>query len=630
MKFYCYLLLFILASVSLNLQAQNTPIERSSTIESKTTGRYYVHRVKFGETAYSICRAYGISTDELKRANPFLEQSALRADHVLHIPLTPANGAEYFHIHTVQEKETLFGIAKRYSITPEQLVSLNPQTEHALIIGTQLYIPVNKQNVEASATPSPTDTSKKILSHTVRKKETLFAISNMYEVSIEDIQKYNPQIIDKKNQTKIQVGQVLSIPIFLSGVKHEKQAPPQQIQDLCDTLHPKKSLNVALLLPFNANQQKNSEDLHRAFRFAEMYEGALIALEKLRKQGLSVNLSVVDTKNVSPEALIRHAGVERADLIIGPVYQTEFLQVAKFAQSRGKTIVSPLMPIDSSLKTHSKVFQIPIGFEKQQEVILNHKQMDITKCNIVVLQKRNNDKNAEHLDPYIQKHLSNIETIFYRNTASLPDTFTIESFRNTAVEQSYLNKEHTASVKKISYATGLQPRDNFDMFFRVLHPQRENRIIISAQDEPFVSDILANLKAFADIYKCRITVYGNTSWQKFSNLELNLFYDLKLHLATPYFTNYKSDTIKDFVRAYRKQYKTEPSQFAFQGHDIMLYFASALFRYGDSFPNCFSQHSVPLLQSNYSFAPSSNGGAFENQGVFLLRYTPWMDILEYK
>ncbi|MGL5959727.1 MAG: hypothetical protein ACRCY6_03130, partial [Bacteroidales bacterium] len=73
-----------------------------------------------------------------------------------------------------------------------------------------------------------------------------------------------------------------------------------------------------------------------------------------------------------------------------------------------------------------------------------------------------------------------------------------------------------------------------------------------------------------------------------------------------------------------------PSQFAFQGHDIMLYFASALFRYGDSFPNCFSQHSVPLLQSNYSFAPSSNAGAFENQGVFLLRYTPWMDILEYK
>ncbi|MGL5913731.1 MAG: hypothetical protein ACRCZB_06150, partial [Bacteroidales bacterium] len=364
--------------------------------------------------------------------------------------------------------------------------------------------------------------------------------------------------------------------------------------------------------------------------FAEMYEGALIALEKLRKQGLSVNLSVVDTKNVSHEALIRHAGVERADLIIGPVYQTEFLQVAKFAQSRGKTIVSPLMPIDSSLKTHSKVFQIPIGFEKQQEVILNHKQMDITKSNIVVLQKRNNDKNAEHLAPYIQKHLSNIETIFYRNTASLPDTFTIESFRNTAVEQSYLNKEHTASVKKISYATGLQPRDNFDMFFRVLHPQRENRIIISAQDEPFVSDILANLKAFADIYKCPITVYGNTSWQKFSNLELNLFYDLKLHLATPYFTNYKSDTIKVFVRAYRKQYKTDPSQFAFQGHDIMLYFASALFRYGDSFPNCFSQHSVPLLQSNYSFAPSSNAGAFENQGVFLLRYTPWMDILEYK
>ena len=88
--------------------------------------------------------------------------------------------------------------------------------------------------------------------------------------------------------------------------------------------------------------------------------------------------------------------------------------------------------------------------------------------------------------------------------------------------------------------------------------------------------------------------------------------------------------MKKFVQAYRDKYKTEPSQFAFQGHDIMMYFASAIHRYGKDFEGCLPYHKVPLLQSNYSFSPIYSGGAYENKGVFLLRYAPWMEIVQYK
>jgi hypothetical protein len=62
----------------------------------------------------------------------------------------------------------------------------------------------------------------------------------------------------------------------------------------------------------------------------------------------------------------------------------------------------------------------------------------------------------------------------------------------------------------------------------------------------------------------------------------------------------------------------------------MTYFASAIHRYGKDFEGCLPYHRVPLLQSNYSFAPIRAGGAYENRGVFLLRYAPWMEIVQYK
>ncbi|MGL4364392.1 MAG: LysM peptidoglycan-binding domain-containing protein [Bacteroidales bacterium] len=631
MKFFFCVSLFVLSTISLTTIAQNNAsMERSSDVEIEDGQRYYIHRVKFGETMYSICKIYDVSANELKQYNPFLNQQSLRADHVLRILLTPNNSSEYFKIHTVQAKETLYSIAQQYNITTEVLISLNPESEKTLFIGAKLYIPVNKTSAPTPTTNPQKENEKNVLSHTVQRKETLFAISNMYEVSIENIQQYNPEILDKNNQTNIKVGQVLLIPVFLSGIK-QKETQPQTAapQILCDnTLRKKKSLNIALLLPLNADQQKNHEELHRSFRFAEIYEGALIALEQLKEQGLSVNLTVIDTKKIGGGGLTQQAGIENADLIIGPVYQKNFIKIANFVQAKGTTIVSPLMSIDSSLAKYPNVFQIPVSFERQQETLLTHPQIDANSSNIVLVQQRTSIDNEN--PPFIQNYLSKIDNKIHRNTASLPDTFTVESFRGTPIEHNYLNKEHIASVKNISYATGLQPRDNFDMLFRVLHPQRENRIIISSQDEPFVSDILANLKAFADIYKCRITVYGNTSWQKFENLELNLFYNLKLHLATPYFIDYKTAAVKNFVQTYRKLYKTEPSQFAFQGHDIMLYFASALFYYDNNFTNCLPQHKLPLLQSSYSFSPMQTGGAYENRGVFLLRYTPWMEILEYK
>jgi ABC-type branched-subunit amino acid transport system substrate-binding protein len=313
-----------------------------------------------------------------------------------------------------------------------------------------------------------------------------------------------------------------------------------------------------------------------------------------------------------------------ADIIIGPVYQESFKPIAEFAKSRNIRIVSPLTPIDTALSTYANVFQVPTGFDEQVYQSVTHSHFDPVQSNVVLVWERDNETSKALRSKY-RSYLPAGDSTFYRNLVMSRDSSTMER-----LYLDYLLLQHKPAVKNLAYKVGFQPRDNQGTLLKIFHPTLENKVIVASQDEPFVSELLANLKAFSDRYKCNITVYGTASWQKFENVEYKLYYDLKLHLATPYHVDYSRQTVKDFVRTFREQYKTEPSQYAFQGHDVMLYFVSAIAQFGKKFEPCLPMHRVELLQSRYNFGRAKPNGAYTNSGVFLLRYTPWMDITSYE
>jgi hypothetical protein len=358
-----------------------------------------------------------------------------------------------------------------------------------------------------------------------------------------------------------------------------------------------------------------------------MYEGAIIALNKLRKQGVSVNLSVFDTETTDIETILRSPAINKADLIIGPVYQEDFITVASFAKERGIKIVSPLTPIDSSLYECSNVFQVPTDFNIQSENLLTHPQINAERSNIILISQQGNEESKEMHRLYRQ-FLPKLDTVFYRNnfTAEKDSTSFMDSLYTI-----YMEREHNPVVKRISYRIGLQPRDNHVTFLEVFDPRIINRVIVASEDEPFVSEVIANLKAFSDRYKSRVTVYGTNKWRRFENVEISNYYYLKLHLAAPYYVNYDSENVIDFIKEYRGKYKTEPSQFAFQGYDVMYYFTTAIYNYGVEFTPCLQNINVELLQSRYKFSPKQTDGAYENKDCFLLRYNAaTMEITPYK
>lgn len=90
------------------------------------------------------------------------------------------NGKRYI-IHQVDPKETLFAISRKYKVTVAEIIENNAKADAGLAVGQELKIPYKPK--------SPVQ--KENNTHKVAPKETLFSIAKMYEVSVEELKKWN-------------------------------------------------------------------------------------------------------------------------------------------------------------------------------------------------------------------------------------------------------------------------------------------------------------------------------------------------------------------------------------------------------------------------------------------------------
>ena len=90
-------------------------------------------------------------------------------------------GGKTFIIHQVDEKETLFGIARRYEAPMNEIIGNNPVLSEGLKPGQRIKIPF----VEKAALPA----GAKL--HKVGPGETLFSIAKNYQVSVQDVMSWN-------------------------------------------------------------------------------------------------------------------------------------------------------------------------------------------------------------------------------------------------------------------------------------------------------------------------------------------------------------------------------------------------------------------------------------------------------
>lgn len=95
-----------------------------------------IHILQKGETLYGISRKYNVSPSALMSFNNIDDPGKLKTGQKLKIP----------NVYTVQKGETLYGIARKLNVPVDALIAANKLTNDSkLKTGDALYIPASKQ-----------------------------------------------------------------------------------------------------------------------------------------------------------------------------------------------------------------------------------------------------------------------------------------------------------------------------------------------------------------------------------------------------------------------------------------------------------------------------------------------------
>jgi LysM repeat protein len=214
-------------------------VEKSELTEQIGNRFFYLHTVGRGNTFYSLAKVYGVTADEIKVANPGFGNS-LKLGAVILIPKASQSTTEtrsrisvsydnYF-FHVVKQGESLYGIAKIFSVKVEDLVTINKLKSTAISPGYHLKIPEVKlvQLPEKKEPQKPQQTKPQQLSYfeyTVKPKETLFSIAKRYGIGLETL-KY----INNLSSDYIRTGQIILIPKVVQDRQAQKDYIIHQVQ----------------------------------------------------------------------------------------------------------------------------------------------------------------------------------------------------------------------------------------------------------------------------------------------------------------------------------------------------------------------------------------------------------------
>lgn len=193
--------------------------------------KFTTHAVKKGETLYSVATKYGVSTESILKYNKEIKKGdTLAVNTILVIPepkldmdATAAKiqnripGVEKDSVkkrepigyinHKVRKRETLYGIAKRYSVTEDEIKKYNKQLyAQQLKKKMEIRIPKYKQVIEKKNTIDP----EAYETYVVAPKETRWSIAHKYGITIDSMLVLNPALA--KNTNYLAEGYELLLP----------------------------------------------------------------------------------------------------------------------------------------------------------------------------------------------------------------------------------------------------------------------------------------------------------------------------------------------------------------------------------------------------------------------------------
>lgn len=300
-------------------------------VESTETVDHTFHIVEANQTLYGISKIYNCSVDDLLKLNPDAANGIKVGEKlkikriatekpIVNVEQKPKELVDKIKVafkdsialHTVEKKQTLYSISKRYMVDIDVLVQQNNIKKGRIKEGQVLEIPLKKEVVQIiknKPLPKP----------------------------------YYQDTIDTLTVVKFPIKEKYKIAVILPFLYDKNGSAISGLANVRTKLHPVSDFAV------------------------DFYAGAQIALDSLEKMGLIAEVEFYDSKRDSATVakLVNSSSFQNTDIVIGPLFTKTIEVVANWAKSNQKRMVVPV-PVDTKFLKENPYISCAVPSELTQ------------------------------------------------------------------------------------------------------------------------------------------------------------------------------------------------------------------------------------------------------------------------
>lgn len=421
--------------------------------------------------------------------------------------------------------------------------------------------------------------------HKVKRKETIFGIANMYDLSIDELIEANP--VMKQPGYELKKGTILNIPYpkgASAPVTQPAASAPSSAAPSTASSGPmgvgSRPIRLGVMLPLH---DINGDGR----RMVEYYRGVLMACDSLKKMGISVD---VHAWNIAEDSYIYNTldkkEAQQCDIIIGPLYSKMMEPLSNFTERHGIMLVVPFSITAPQLSTNRHIFQV---------------------------WQSPNDVNEHSISCFLER-FSDYHPVFIdcNDSTSNKGSFTFGLRRQ--LEQ-----------RNITYSlTNL--RSSETAFSKSFSRTKPNVVILNSARSSELGVAFSKINGLnATSPEVEVTMFGYAEWLMYTRTYLDNFYRYNTYIPTTHFYNPLTAATRTLEHQYRRHFKADmqavPQRFALSGFDHAYFFLRGLHKYGKTFNGAAGMFGYPPVQTPLKFERYGNGG-LRNRAFMLVHYLP--------
>lgn len=361
-----------------------------------------------------------------------------------------------------------------------------------------------------------------------------------------------------------------------------------------------KKIKIALFAPLYLDSAFDNND---AYRYGprqfpkfivpglEFYEGALLALDSLQKEGVSIELVVFDNKasDSSIEEQLNSPACEGVELILTYCSVPELKLFAALAKERKIPLVNINLPNDGGVTQNPYLVLLNATLSSQCQNIYTYIRSRFPKRQLIVFQK----KGALE---------SRIKTTIEENARKIDGNVSFVKFVELA--DSFTTQQLTPWLDTVKTTV----------------------CWVGSVDENFGKRISQQLVALAK-QRYKLSIMGMPTWDGIKDFAKLEYRGADLFFCTPFYTSRKDSLILSIESFFSNQLYARPSDMVLRGYEAVWRFSKLLLQYQDDIALHLESKEFALfretdIQAVQSAGPSPTIQYYENKKLYYLK---WQD-----